>query len=66
MPVETFLDEGIYGTNQISGTTETNAYVVVCAGESKVGEQTADDTGIFTVALASVPEGTTVFAGKSL
>ncbi|CZQ92272.1 GW dipeptide domain-containing protein [Trichococcus collinsii] len=61
---ETILDEGIYGTNQLSGTTEPNAYVVVCAGESKVGEQTADEAGIFRVALASVPEGTTVLQVK--
>ncbi len=64
MPVTTILDEGIYGTNQISGTTEPNAYVVVCAGESKVGEQTADEAGIFTVALVNVPEGTTVLQVK--
>jgi flagellum-specific peptidoglycan hydrolase FlgJ len=38
--------------------------VVVSAGESKVGEQTADETGIFTVAVASIPEGTTVLRVK--
>lgn len=64
MPVATILDEGVYGTNQLSGTTEPNAYVVVCAEESKVGEQTADESGIFTVALESVPEGTTVLQVK--
>lgn len=56
--VETRLDAGIYGADQISGTTQPNAYVVVCAGESKVGEQVVADTGIFTVSLANVPEGT--------
>jgi len=64
MPIETTLDEGVYGTKQISGTTEPNAYVVVCAEESKVGEQTANEAGIFTVALESVPEGTTVLQVK--
>ncbi|HEX5350935.1 MAG TPA: glucosaminidase domain-containing protein, partial [Trichococcus sp.] len=64
MPVVITLDEGVYGTNQISGTTEPNAYVLVCAEESKIGEQTADEAGIFTVALESVPEGTTVLQVK--
>jgi len=60
----TVLDAGIYGTNQISGTSQPNAYVVVCAGESKVGEQTADEAGQFTVTLETVPEGTTVLQVK--
>lgn len=64
IPVETILDEGVYGTNQLSGTTQPSAYVVVCAEESKVGEQTADEAGIFTGALASIPEGTTVLQVK--
>ncbi|OUL07941.1 hypothetical protein B0533_11940 [Sedimentibacter sp. SX930] len=60
----TVLDAGIYGTDQISGTTQPNAYVLVCAGESKVGEQTADEAGQFTVTLETVPEGTTVLQVK--
>lgn len=64
MPVETILDEGVYGTDQISGTTQPNAYVVVCAGESKVGEQAADAAGQFTVTLETVPEGTTFLRVK--
>ena len=64
MPVETILDAGVYGADQLAGTTQPNVYVVVCAGESKVGEQSVDDTGIFTVTLANIPEGTTVLRVK--
>lgn len=64
MPVETILDEGIYGADQLTGTTQPNTFVVVCAGESNVGEQAVDDTGIISVALADVPEGMTVLRVK--
>ena len=31
MPVETILDAGGYGADQLTGMTQPNAYVVVCA-----------------------------------
>ncbi|MGA9519729.1 MAG: hypothetical protein WBV27_13195, partial [Trichococcus sp.] len=64
IPVRTILNAGVYGADKLTGTTQPNAYVVVCAGESKVGEQTADEAGIFTIAMASAPEGTTVLQVK--
>ena len=64
VPVETILDAGVYGADQLTGTTKPNAFVVVCAGKSNVGEQAVDDTGNISVALANVPEGTTVLRVK--
>lgn len=64
VPTETILDEGLYGTDQLTGKTEPGAYVVVCEGDNKVGEQAADDGGRFIVALGSIPEGTTVLRVK--
>ena len=64
LPVETILDAGVYGADQLTGTTQPNAFVVVCAGESNIGEQAVDDTGNISVTLANVPEGTTVLRVK--
>ena len=64
IPVETILNAGVYGADQLTGTTQPNAYVVVCAGESNVGEQVLDATGIISVSLETVPEGTTVLQVK--
>lgn len=60
----TVLDMGIFGTNQISGTSQPNAYVVVCAEENKVGEQTADEVGRFAVPLGALPDGTATLQVK--
>ena len=60
MPAATILDKGVFGSNQLSGTSQPGNYVVVCAEESKVGEQTVNDTGHFVVTLETVPKGTAV------
>jgi len=60
----TVLEAGVYGTNQLTGTAQPGAYVVVCAGDNKIGAQSVDETGKFTVALGNVPEGTTVLQVK--
>lgn len=64
MPVETILDAGGYGADQLTGMTQPNAYVVVCAEESKVGEQTADEVGRFAVPLGALPDGTATLQVK--
>ena len=64
MPVETILDAGGYGADQLTGMTQPNAYVVVCAEESKVGEQTADEVGRFTVSFGTLPDGTATLQVK--
>ena len=64
MPVETILDASVYGADQLTGMTQPNAYVVVCAEESKVGEQTADEVGRFTVSFGTLPDGTATLQVK--
>lgn len=61
---ETILDAGGYGADQLTGMTQPNAYVVVCAEESKVGEQTADEVGRFAVPLGALPDGTATLQVK--
>ena len=60
----TVLEAGVYGSNQLTGTAQPSAYVVICAGENKIGEQSVDGSGSFTVALGNIPEGTTVLQVK--
>ena len=64
VPVETILDASVYGTDQLTGTTQPNTFVVVCAGESNVSEQAVDASGNISVTLVNVPEGTTVLSVK--
>ena len=64
VPVETILDASVYGADQLTGMTQPNAYVVVCAEESKVGEQTADEVGRFTVSFGTLPDGTATLQVK--
>ena len=64
VPVETILDASVYGADQLTGMTQPNAYVVGCAEESKVGEQTADEVGRFTVSFGTLPDGTATLQVK--